>query len=180
MGLIAAGYAVSATLRLRSEETETHAEVILATGVSRWRWAGAHILIAALGTVVLMLTVGLVTGLVHGLRSGDLGGQLPGILVSALVQVPAVWVVAGVTVALFGLLPRLTVLAWVVLGVFLVMGQLGAVLGLSQGVLDISPFTHPPRVPVADFSATPVLWLTAVALALALAGLSGFRRRDLG
>jgi len=47
-------------------------------------------------------------------------------------------------------------------------------------VLDISPFTHPPRVPVADFSATPVLWLTAVALALALAGLSGFRRRDLG
>jgi ABC-2 type transport system permease protein len=90
-----------------------------------------------------MLSVGLVTGLVHGLRSGDLGGQLPGIVVAALVQVPAIWVVAGVAVALFGLLPWLTVLAWVVLGVFLVMGQLGAVLGLSQGVLDISPFTHP-------------------------------------
>jgi hypothetical protein len=45
--------------------------------------------------------------------------------------------------------------------------------------MDVSPFTHVPRLPAGAVSATPLLWLTAVALALTAAGLAGFRRRDL-
>jgi ABC-2 type transport system permease protein len=35
-------------------------------------------------------------------------------------------------------------------------------------------------VPAAAFTATPLVWLVALAVALAAVGLAGFRRRDLG
>jgi ABC-2 type transport system permease protein len=47
-------------------------------------------------------------------------------------------------------------------------------------VLDVSPFTHVPKLPGGAFSAEPLLWLTAVTLGLAAAGLAGLRRRDVG
>jgi len=45
-------------------------------------------------------------------------------------------------------------------------------------VLDLSPFAHVPKLPGADASAAPLLWLALVVVALAAVGLLGFRRRD--
>jgi ABC-2 type transport system permease protein len=180
VGLLAAGYAVQATLRLRSEEAELRAEPVLATTVSRAGWAGSHLLVAAAGAAVVLAAGGLVAGLAHGLRAGDLGGQLPRVLGGALVQLPAVLVLAGVGAALFGLLPRLVVGAtWAILAVVLAVTVFGEALQLSQWLLDLSPFAHLPRLPAAAFTATPLLWLLLAAGLLATAGLAAFRRRDL-
>jgi ABC-2 type transport system permease protein len=46
--------------------------------------------------------------------------------------------------------------------------------------MDLSPFTHVPKLPGGDFTATPLLWLTAITVGLIVTGLSGFRRRDVG
>jgi ABC-2 type transport system permease protein len=179
--MLAAAYAVQATLRLRSEETELRAEPVLATAVSRTGWAGSHLLVAAVGSAVLLVTGGLIAGFAHGLRAGDLGGELPRVLGGALVQLPAVWVVAGIGVALFGVLPRLVVGGtWAILGIVLSITTFGQLLRLDQWALDLSPFSHLPRVPAAAFTATPLAWLVALAAALAAVGLAGFRRRDLG
>jgi ABC-2 type transport system permease protein len=180
IGLLAAGYAVQATLRLRSEEAELRAEPVLATTASRVGWAGSHLLVAAAGAAVVLAAGGLVAGLAHGLRAGDLGGQLPRVLGAALVQLPAVWVLAALGAALFGLLPRLVVGAtWAILGVVLAITMFGEALQLSRWLLDLSPFAHLPRLPAATFTATPLLWLLVVAVVLAAAGLAAFRRRDL-
>jgi ABC-2 type transport system permease protein len=56
----------------------------------------------------------------------------------------------------------------------------GQVLQLSHWVMDISPFTHAPRLPGGTVSAAPLVWLCLAALALAAAGLAGLRRRDVG
>jgi hypothetical protein len=90
------------------------------------------------------------------------------------------WVLAGLTVALFGLLPRLTGAVWAALGLFVFFGQVGQLMRLPQPVLDLSPFTHIPAVPGASVTATPLLWLLALAGALTAAGLTGLRRRDIG
>jgi ABC-2 type transport system permease protein len=181
LGMLAAAYAVQAILRLRSEETELRAEQVLATAVSRTGWAGSHLLVAAVGSAVLLVTGGLIAGFAHGLRAGDLGGELPRVLGGALVQLPAVWVVAGIGVALFGVLPRLVVGGtWAILGIVLSITTFGQLLRLDQWALDLSPFSHLPRVPAAAFTATPLVWLVALAAALAAVGLAGFRRRDLG
>jgi ABC-2 type transport system permease protein len=62
----------------------------------------------------------------------------------------------------------------------MLLGEFGPLFELSQAVMDVSPFTHVPRLPGGDFSAGPLLWLTAVAAGLIVVGLVGFRRRDVG
>lgn len=178
-GIAAAAYAVGAVLRLRLEETDLRAEPVLATPVTRWQWAASHLVGAVVGIVTLLLTAGLVVGLVHGLRGGDVDHELPRVLTGALVQVPAVLVVAGVAIALFGLAPRGCATAWLVVVAALLISQLGGILRLNRWVTDLSPFAHVPKVPGHEVTAAPLIWLTAVATLLAVAGLTRFRLRDL-
>lgn len=178
-GLIAAIYAVQAVLRVRAEEAAGRAEPLLATALGRVRWASAHLAAALFGSAVLLTATGLGTGLAHGLRMHDVSGQLPRLLGAALAQWPAVAVVAAITAALFGAVPRFNAAAWGVVAVFLLLGQLGPVLKLSQAAMDISPFSHVPKVPGGAFSWTPLGWLTLLSVALLALGLAAFRRRDL-
>lgn len=180
IALCSAIYVVQSTLRLRTEETEFRAEPVLATPVSRYAWVGSHLLFATVGTAVVLAAAGVGAGLVHGARVGDVGGQVVRLAGAALTHVPAVWVVAGIALTLFALVPKLASASWAVIVVFLVLGQLGPLLQLDQWAMDLSPFTHIPKVPGADVTAGPLLWLTAVAAVLVAAGLMGFRRRDVG
>jgi len=180
LGIIAAAYAVQAALRLRGEETAQRIEPLLAAGVARVRWVLSHLAVAVLGPAVLLTVAGLAAGLAHGARVGDVTGQVPRVLGGALVQLPAVWVVAGIALALFGLLPRYAAAGWGALMLFLLITEIGPSLRLSGWVLDVSPFTHVPKLPVMPFTVAPIAGLVAVALAFTAVGLVGVRRRDIG
>ncbi|MEH0937222.1 ABC transporter permease [Micromonospora psammae] len=179
VGLAAAGYGIQAALRMRSEETAGRAEPLLATGVSRSRWVASHLVFALVGPVVVLAVAGLCTGAAYGASVGDVPGQMPRMLGVALAQVPAAWVLAGLAVLLYGLLPRFAGAAWAALALCVLLGQVGAVLELSQWLMDLSPFTHTPQVLHDDWVATPLLALTALALLLTTTGLTALRRRDL-
>ncbi|PXX58390.1 ABC-2 type transport system permease protein [Nocardia tenerifensis] len=175
----AAAYSLSATLRLHDEESTQRAESTLAGAVGRSRYALSHIGFALLGPVLLLLAAGLAVGVVYGATDGDMAGKLTDTLGAAAVQVPAVWVVTGVAVAIYGIAPRLTPIAWGVLSVMIVISFVGSLDGLPQWIVDLVPFTHPPKLPGAEFEFAPVLWLLAVAAALIAVGVTAFRRRDL-
>ncbi|SCG47493.1 ABC-2 type transport system permease protein [Micromonospora echinaurantiaca] len=172
-------YVVQAMLRVRGDESDGVLEAVLATGVSRGRWLGTQVAAAALGALALVLLAGLTTGLGHGLVAGDPVGRAVDLGGAALLRLPALLVVVGVVTALFGLLPRWSVaLSWTALLVFLLLGQLGAVLELPQAALNLSPYTHVPSVPAVEATALPLVVLTAVAVALHAAGAAAFRHRD--
>ncbi len=177
--MVASGYAVQAALRLRAEETTLRAEPVLATSVGRTRWTASHLLVSFGGSALLMVAAGAVAGLVHGLNTGDVAGQLPRVMAAALVQLPAVWIMIGLAAALFGLLPKQSGVAWGFLGAFVLLGQIGSILGLPQWVLDISPFTHIPRLPGGTLEVLPLLILAGIAVSLLAAGQIGFRQRDM-
>lgn len=179
LGLVAAAYGVQAALRMRAEEASTRVEPLLATGVSRLRWAGSHLVFVVLGPAAALLGAGLAAGLTHGVNTGDVDRELPRVLGAALVQLPAVWVLASVAVALAGLLPRLSGVAWGVLAVCLLVGLVGSALRLDQWLLDVSPFTHLPKVPGGDVVASPLVWLAVLTVVLTVGGLVGLRRRDI-
>ena len=179
--LVAAAFAVSAVVRLRSEEADGLAEPVLAAPVSRLRWAGSHLLVVVIATAAMLVCGGLGMGLGFGIASSDAGTQVPRLVGAALAQLPAALAVAAVAVAVIGLLPRWSGPAgWTALAICGFIGVFGPALNLSQGVLDISPFTHAPKLPGGALSAPPLLWLTAFALVMTAVGLAGLRRRDIG
>jgi ABC-2 type transport system permease protein len=180
-GLIAAGYAVSVVLRLRSDETSQRAEPVLATGTRRVAWGLSYLTVAAVGSATVLAAAGLGTGLSFGLRSGDAGTQVPRLLGAALAQWPAVAAVTAVAVLLFGLLPEYCVAGgWAVLAAAAVLVLLGPSLQLAQWVQDISPFAHVPKLPGAAVTAAPLACLTVIAVLLTVVGMAALRRRDIG
>ncbi len=180
-GLAAAAYATSAVLRLRAEETGDRAEPLLAAATGRVGWGLSHVAVAVFGTALLLAAAGVAAGLGYGLRTGSAGTEVARLLGAALVQLPASLAVAGAAVLLFGLWPGASVAgAWTVLGAVVVIALFGQVLRLSGWLLDLSPFTHVPKLPGAAVTAPPLLWLGLAALALTAAGLTALRRRDIG
>jgi ABC-2 type transport system permease protein len=178
-GIVASAYGIQVVMRLRAEEVGLRAEPVLATAVGRVRWALSHIVVALAGTTLLMVLVGAGAGIVRGGQTGS-AGEAARVFSAALVQLPAAWVLAAIVVAALGLAPRLVAVGWVALAGFVVLGELGPLFGLSQWVLDISPFAHVPKLPGGAFSPAPLVTLTAIAALLGAAGLLGLRRRDIG
>ncbi|MEU9204233.1 ABC transporter permease [Streptomyces sp. NPDC048332] len=173
LGTVAALYIVSSVLRLHGEETAGRAEPVLAGAVGRTGWAVGHLLLA-FGGAALIMTVG---GL--GLAVGY-GHELPAVLGASLVQLPAVWLLGGVTVLLYGVLPKAAAAGWGLVGLCLALGWIGPAMDLPQPVMDVSPFTHLPKLPgAAAMEWGPVVFLTAGAMVLVAAGLAALRRRDM-
>ncbi|WP_460835263.1 hypothetical protein [Nocardioides hungaricus] len=178
LGVIAAGYAVQAGLRLRAEEELLRAEPVLATATARLRWIGSHLAFSLLGPAAALAAAGLIAGLVYGLTIDDVGGQVPRLFAAALAQLVGAWIFTGIVVALFGLAPRLAPAAWVAWVGFLILELTGALFQSPQALLDLSPFAHLPELPGGHLETAPLVWLLGIAAALILAGLIGFQRRD--
>ena len=179
IALIATAYAIRTILRLRVEEEGLRAEPILATATPRLRWVRSHLIYAIIGPLLMLAAAGAVSGATYGGMVGDIAGETPKVVGAAVVQMPAVLVVAAVALALFGLLPRWTSLSWGVLVGCLLLGQLGQILQFPQWALNLSPFSHIPRLPAADLAIAPLAILTVIGSLLSGVGLVGFRRRDI-
>jgi ABC-2 type transport system permease protein len=178
VALFAAAYGVSAALRLHGEEQSGHAEVLLAGAVSRRRWLGSHLAVAVLGTALLCLVAGASAGVSYGLASGSAGKGGP-VVAGLLAYLPAIWVMTALVVWLFGWLPRFVVFGWGALVAAVLVGELGPLLNLPSWAMDLSPFTHVPKIPGEDWTWGGWLAVLAVAIGLAAWGAAGFRRRDL-
>ena len=178
ISLIAAAYGVQAVLRLRGEETAGRLEPLLATGTGRLRWAAGHTAVAFAGTAVMLLTAGFTCGLVYALTTTD-PGQIGRLTAAGSAQVPAAWVATAAALLLFGAAPRAAQAAWGLLGACLLLSLLGPALRLPQAALDLSPFTHTPRLPGGPVQTAPLLALLAITAALSAVGFATWRRRDL-
>jgi ABC-2 type transport system permease protein len=173
MALIATGFAIQSAMRVRSEETSMRADLVLATPVSRWRFAASHLAVACAGSVILLAVAGLATGLTYGLAGGGMQ-SIPRLFVAALVYAPAMWIMVGLAIALDGLVPRWVGVSWAILVACVVVGFLGAVLGLPRWLSDLSPFERVPQLPAAGLTLLPLVVMSAVAAGLTLIGLTGF------
>ncbi len=144
--------------------------------MGRWRWLTAQLVVVLGGLVVITLVSAVAFGAATAWSTGDSGyvGTLVG---AGLAYLPAVLVVAGLAVALYGLLPRWYALAWAAFGLIAFVAFLGAGLQLPQWVLDLAPTTHVGNPPQGDVETTALVVLAAVAAALLVLGFAGFRRR---
>lgn len=175
---IIAAYGILSALRLRTEETAGRADLVLVTPTSRVRWALSHLFMAVVAPATALAALGAGTGLAYSASSGDLG-KFPVVLGAALAYLPAVWVMTGIAVLLAGLLPRLSVAAWGIWVVFILLDVFGMLGQVDASVLNLIPFVHVPWVVLGQTAVAPLLLLTAIAAVLGVAGLAGLRRRDI-
>ncbi|GAA3531337.1 exporter of polyketide antibiotics [Aeromicrobium flavum] len=177
MAAASCGFVVTSVLRLRAEEESGRAELVLATGVRRTSWMAAAAVVAFAGVLLLTLLMGLGLAVGYAVGTGEwdrvvehVGGQTS--------YLPGVLVVAALAVAVVGLWPRRSLLAWAVVAFVVVQVLLGETLRLPSWVDAVSPFSHLPEVPVEDFDPVPGLVELALAAGAVGWGLWAFRRRD--
>lgn len=177
-GIIAAAYGIQAILRLRTEESEGRAEAVLATAIGRWRWSLSHVGVAVIGSAALLFVMGAGAGAARAIATRD-PDQVWRVTLAGLGQLPAALVVMAVVFALYGAAPRATVTVWGIYAAFILIAEVGPILEVPQWVLDLSPFTHTPKLPGASWNVLPLVVLTVIATGIAAIGIIGVRRRDL-
>ncbi len=178
IAMVTAVFALQSAASLRSDEASGIVEPQLTGALSRTSWALQRLLIPSVGSAVLLLLGGGAMGLTYGALIDD-PGQSADLALAALAYWPAVMVLVGVAVALFGWLPRLaTPLTWGVLAATWFIVLVGDALSLPEWLIDALPFSATPYQPLEAMSWTPVVVMTVLAAALTVTGLDRFRRRD--
>lgn len=171
-------FALLSLQALKGEEYGVRTEPVLATAVTRRGWVFAWLTITVVGSVWLLALAGLGEGLGAAMATGDWGLVGPTFL-GHIAQVPAVWLLVGVGVALYGFAPRLLALTWLAFGYSTALAMFGDVLSLDDSMLKTSVFRHIGQYPAVDLSAGAIGVLTLVAAVLMAVGIWGFQRRDL-
>ena len=179
LALIASGFTISSVLRLRTEESAVRADPILATPTPRSRWIWSHLLVAGLGTVIVMAVTGAALGAGFAAMTGDVD-EIGRLLAAHIVMVPAMLVIGSLTFVVCAISPRLAIGTWVLLAFVIVVGLFKTVLKIPRWLVDLSPFEHVPALPAATFELLPLLVLCAVAAIVTAVGLVAYERRDIG
>ena len=178
IAMVTAVFALQSAVTLRADEASGMVEPQLAGAVSRRRWALERLLVPAVGSAVLLLVGGAGIGASYGSIVGD-PGQTSRLAGAALAYWPAVMVLVGAAVALFGWLPRLAIpMTWGVLAAMWFVVIVGDALHLPGWLLDALPFSATPTQPLEPLTWTPLVVMTIVAAGLTWTGLDRFARRD--
>ena len=177
VSVIVTCFAVAVVGHSAGDEHDGRTEQVLATATSRARAFLATLTVGVLGATWLLLVSGVALAVGVGGDTRHSFGRLVG---SALAQAPAMWVVAALAVLCFAWRSRWGLLGWGVVVLFATLGQIGELLGLPGWVLDLSPYSHAPRMPLEDFRPAPALVLTVIALGLLAVSWARYRSRDIG
>lgn len=178
VALVAAALGLQLLGRLQQEEALGHAAVVLSAAVRRPVLAASHLVLALTVPTALLLVSGALLAVPQAVAEGG-GGAVGAVVAGAAALAPGVWMVVGLAMLIHGWAPSLGWVAWLVVGWSAVVTWVGALLDLPEWLLELTPFAALPQGPVESMRWPPVLMTTALAIALAAAGVVGYRRRDL-
>lgn len=177
MGIVGAVYGIQALLTARTEEIDGRVELLLSTPLTRSRWLTSHLVFALAGSALIVIVGALSAGVTA--RLDGTSTSVGAVAAGALVQIPAVWLIIGVTAVLFGTVPRMSVLGWSIIAATFIISFFGPLLKLPRAILDLSAFEHVPRLPGGSVDALPLVVLSIVAVALLSVAFVAFRRRSI-
>ena len=174
LGFVAAGLVAAA----RSEELDGRLDPLLTRPVSRARWLGTRILVAAAALVACGLVAGVAT--LVGAVSGGATVDAATVIGAGLTAVPPAICILGLGFLAYGIAPRAAgivvygIVTWSVL--IDVVGGIGA---LDHWVADTSVFHQMAGVPAAPPNWPAMGWLVLVGVTASVAGCATLGRRDL-
>ncbi|MGP9580641.1 MULTISPECIES: ABC transporter permease [unclassified Brachybacterium] len=169
---------VSGVLRMRTEEVAGRLAGVLVAGTSRVRLAVMWFLVVLVEVALMQVLLGVGVGIGVWAATDDIS-WIGDMTFAALAYLPAIALYGAFALASYGLHLRATGLAWLLVVFTALVTFLGDMLGLPDGVKDLSPLSHVPLLPSAEFESLPLLVMGGLAAVLVVAGLLLLRRRDL-
>ncbi|TXL57495.1 ABC transporter permease [Aeromicrobium terrae] len=173
-------FGISVIAQAGEDERSGRTDELMAAEGSRGAIIGSHLVVALAGSLWLLVVTGVCMGVGFGAEEGTLTSSVRSLVAAALGQAPAVCLVVLLTAVAWSWRCTWHHVGWVFLAAFVTVGQLGELLRLPDWVVNLSPYSHAPAMPVEPFdpaAATALLALGVVALTAAVAR---FRVRDLG
>ncbi|HEX8753142.1 MAG TPA: hypothetical protein VF731_06985 [Solirubrobacterales bacterium] len=161
----------------RHEEAESRLETLFALPVSRRGWLGGRLALAAATALVLAMAAALLAW--ASAESQGSHVDLAAMLEAGLNCMPSALLFLGVSALALALVPRATALvAYGLVSVLFCWYLFGALLGVPQWTLDLSPFQHVALVPAQPFKLAEALVMLGLAALAIVASLWAFERRD--
>jgi len=180
MALMGLAALIVFTLKAKSEEKDIRSELVLAASVSRTRYLFGFVIIAAVSAVLLQFFVGLGLYLAAATALANPGDLSLGfVLRSAMVYVPALWIMIGIAVFLLGVAPKATGFVWAYFGYSFFMDLFGAVGVFPDWVAKTTPFGFVPQLPMDEINWAVMGVMTLIALVLTAAGFFFYNQRDI-
>lgn len=177
IGLVSLGLPLQIVTGLRSDETKGLTEAQLAGGLSRVRLVLERLFVAFAAAALLLLLGGASFGASYGASIGD-PSQFWRLALDALVYLPGIMTIIGITVVLFGFAPHAAVpVTWALFAGMYFHVLLSDALNLPDWLSHILPFTGTPRLPYEKFSPS-VFGFAAAAVLLTALGIMGLKKRD--
>ena len=166
--------------RIRSEEKDVRAELILAASVSKYKYLGGFAIISFCSSIILQMITAL--GLwvsARGVLEDISEFPLDTVIIGNLLYLPALWVIIGLLIFLIGVFPKATGIIWAVYGIIFLLGLFGRMNIFPDWIINISPFAYIAQYPMEEISWFNMALLTIIAVVFTITGFIGFRKRDL-
>ncbi len=162
----------------RREEAEEALETLLAQPVSRVRWLGGRLLLAAGGALMLSLLAGLFTWI--GSASQGVSISLARLLEAGANCLPVALLFLGIAALAYAILPRASAgISYGLVAVSFVWYLVGALTGVPKWLVDATPFAHIGFVPSQPFRTVAALSMVTIGVVATGSAFWVFRRRDL-
>ena len=162
----------------RQEEEDERLETLLSLPVSRHRWLGGRLLLAAAAAAALSLVAGLLTW--AGAASQGVSISLPRMLEAGANCLPVALLFLGMGAVAYAIIPRASAgIAYGLVSVAFIWDLVGSLLGAPKWLVELTPFAHVGFVPAQPFRVGAALVMLAIAAGAAIVALAMFRRRDL-
>jgi ABC-2 type transport system permease protein len=162
----------------RREESEQQLETLLALPVSRLRWLGGRLALAAGGAAMLAAVAGVVTW--AGTASQGVTISLPRMLEAAANCLPTAILFLGIAALAYAIAPRAsTGIAYGLVMIAFLWYLVGAIAGVPNWLVKATPFAHIGFVPSQPFRVVAALVMVAIGALTIAAALALFQRRDL-
>jgi len=174
MAMMATVPALMFVLKARGEERASRGELILATSTSKTTYLMSFVIISFASAVLVQIAYAV------GLYSMPSDADLPFVFLiqSALVYVPAIWVMSGLAMLLIGLAPKRAGWIWAYHAFAFFAMMYGRMLPDLAWMANITPFGHVPQLPVDEINWATLALMTALAATLTTCGLFFYRKRD--
>lgn len=170
---------LTSILKMKTEEKNDRLEHIISRAVSRNRLMGSYLAMSIL-TGFIMLTLSSIGLGVMGNIVMEENLSLGIYYGSAMIYFPAILMMIGIAVMLFGWIPKWTGLVWLYLALAFFIVYMGSLFQFADWVEKLTPYGYIAKFPIENMDYPSAAIMVLLAAVLIVIGMIGFNRRDIG